>query len=93
MSSAAVAYPLKGLNCCVFRDALLHTTVVMHGYLCYCHLPASFDQSYPSPVTSLINNAFLPTELLLTGCFFSPAQFSANSRDICVGKSQQINSF
>ena len=30
-SSAAVAYPLKGLMHCVFRDALLHTTVVMCG--------------------------------------------------------------
>ena len=54
----------------VFRDALLHTTVVMCGYLHYCHLPVSFDQSGPSPLTSLINKAFLPTELLLTGCFF-----------------------
>ena len=39
-------------------------------YLCYCHLPVSFDQSGPSPLTSLINNAFLPAELLLTGCVF-----------------------
>ena len=38
--------------CCVFRDALLHTTVLMCGYLCYCHLPVSFDQSGPSPLTS-----------------------------------------
>ena len=68
--------------CCVFSDALLHTTVVMCGYLHYCRLPVSFDQSGPSPLTSLINNAFLPTELLLTGCFFVFfAPFSANSRD------------
>ena len=56
--SAAVAYPLRGLTCCVFRDALLHTTVVMCGYLCYCHLPVSFDQSGPFSLTSLINRAF-----------------------------------
>ena len=54
----------------VLRDALLHTTLVMYGYLHYCHLPVSFDQSGPSPLTSLINNLFLPAELLLTGCFF-----------------------
>ena len=38
--SAAVAYPLWALTVCVFRDALLRTTVVM------CHL-VSFDQSGP----------------------------------------------
>ena len=53
----------------MFRDALLHTTVVMCGYLCYGHLPISFDQSGPSPLTLLFNNVFLPAELLLTGCF------------------------
>ena len=60
-----------GLKRSVFRDALLHTTVVMCGYLRYCHLPVSFDQSgsSPSPLTSLINNTFLPAEPLLTGCF------------------------
>ena len=54
----------------MFRDALLDTTVVMCGYFSYCHLLVSFDQSGPSPLTSLITNTFLPTELLLTGCFF-----------------------
>ena len=78
---------------CVFRDALLHTTVVMRGYLRYCHLPVSFDQSGPSPLTSLINNAFLPAELLLTGCFLFFTPFSANSRDCCAWKSQEISSF
>ena len=59
---------LLGVVC---RDALLHTTVVMCGYLRYCHLPISFDQSGTSPLTSLhYNNTFLPTELLPTGCFF-----------------------
>ena len=54
---------------CVFRDALLHTIVVMRGYLHYCYLPVSFDQSGPSPLISLINTAFLTAELLLTRCF------------------------
>ena len=55
--------------CHVFRDALLHSTVVMCGYLRYCHLLVSFDQFGPSSLTSLINNALLPAELLLTGHF------------------------
>ena len=67
-SSAAVAAPLQGLTCCVFRDALLHTTVLMQGYLSYCHLPVSLNQSEPSPPTSLINKVFSSTELLLSGC-------------------------
>ena len=77
----------------MFRDALLHTTVVMCGCLCYCHLPVSFDQSGPSPLTSLINNVFLPTELLLTGWFLIFTPFSANSRDCCEWKSQESRSF
>ena len=92
LSSAAAAYPLRDLTRCVFRYALLHTTVVMCGYLPYCHLPVSFVQSGPSPLTSLIN-AFLPRELLITGSFLFFAPFSANSRDCCVGKSQVISSF
>ena len=55
-SSAAVPYPLRGLTRCVFRDALLPTTVLMRGYLRYFHLPGSFNQSGFSPLTSLINN-------------------------------------
>ena len=39
--SAAVDYPLRGLVHCVLRDVVLHTTVVMHGYLRYCHLLVS----------------------------------------------------
>ena len=58
-SSAAVAYPLRGLMCCVFTHALLHNRVLMCGYLHYCHLPVSFDQSGSSFLTDLINNAFL----------------------------------
>ena len=37
----------------------LHTTVETCGYLRYCHL-VSYDQSDTSPLTSLINKAFLP---------------------------------
>ena len=58
--------------CCSVSTNLtycVHTTVVMCGYLHYCHHPFSFDQSGPSPLTSLIKKVFLPTELLLTGCF------------------------
>ena len=42
-------------NKVLYKRALLHTTVVMCGYLHYCHLPVSFDQSGPSPLISLIN--------------------------------------
>ena len=72
-SSAAIGNPLSGLMRCVFRDALLHTTVVMRGYLFYFQLPVSFDQSGSSLIAALINQAILPSELLLTGCvLFSP---------------------
>ena len=60
--SAAVAQSLQGKTC-VFRDALLHTTVATHGYLSYFCLPVSLNQSGHFPLISLINNAFLPTEL------------------------------
>ncbi|KAJ8388227.1 hypothetical protein AAFF_G00135980 [Aldrovandia affinis] len=40
-----------------------------HGYLSYCRLPVSLNQSGHSPLTSLINKVFSPTELPLTGCF------------------------
>ena len=51
---------------CVFRDPLLHSTVVKCGYLHCSHLPVSFDHSGPSLLTSLINKLFLPMELLLS---------------------------
>ena len=38
-------------------DALLHTTVVMCGYLCSCHLIVSFDQSGPFTSELSDNNA------------------------------------
>ena len=43
---------------CVFRDALLHTTVVMCVYLLYYHLPVGL--SGPFPLTSLIDYTFCP---------------------------------
>ena len=36
--SATVAYPLRGSTRCVFRDALLHTTVVIVSLWPSCHL-------------------------------------------------------
>lgn len=38
-SSAAVAHCLQGLTCCAFRDAILHSLVVLSDYLSYCGLP------------------------------------------------------
>ena len=55
-TSAAVACPLAGLTRCVFRDALLHTTVVMRGYLHCCHFPDGSDQSGPSPLQYSLQN-------------------------------------
>ena len=63
----------------VFRDALLHTTVVMCSYLHYCHLPLSFDRSGPSPLYSLCPQKCCSLNVFL---FFTP--FSANSRLLCV---------
>ena len=91
-SSAVVAYPLwrvlcvqrcsSAYHCCnVWLFALLSTSCQL------CRVwPFSSD-------LSLIMNAFLPAELLLTGCFLVFAPFSANSRDCCVWKSQAIGSF
>ena len=92
-SSAAVAHLPQGLTCWAIRDALLHTSVVMSGYLSYCCLSISPNQSDHSPLTSGINKAFSPTELLLTGYFLFFRPFSVNPRDGCAGKSQEIDSF
>ena len=61
--------PLTILSSVILCLVTLITTVVMCGYLHYCHVPGSFDQSGSSPLTSLIHKAFLPTELLPTECF------------------------
>ncbi len=50
-SSAAVAHLLQGSTCCAFRDGILHTLVVMRGYLSYCFLSIS-NQSANFPLTS-----------------------------------------
>lgn len=63
----AVAHPLQGLTCCVFRDAVLSTTIVMRGSVNYCCLPVS--QSGHSPLTYFITKELLPAQLDIM-CFF-----------------------
>lgn len=65
-SSAAVAHLLQGLKRDVFREALLHDLIVTSGYLSYCCLPITCRQSGHFPLSSNINKAFSPRELLLT---------------------------
>ncbi len=69
--------------CCVFRDGILHTLVVMSGYLSYCCLSIISNQSAHSPLTSDINEAFSSTQLLLTEYFLFFGPFSVNPRDGC----------
>lgn len=64
----------------------LHTLVLKSGYLSYCCLPISLNQSGLSPLTSDINKAFSPREPLFTGYFPFFSLFSVNPRDFCVGK-------
>ncbi len=68
-SSAAVAHLLQGSTCCAFRDGILHTLVVMSGYLSYCCLSIISNQSLHSPLISDINKAFSSTQLPLTHIF------------------------
>ncbi len=82
-SSAAGAHLLQGSTCCVFRDGILHTLVVMRDYLSYCCLSIISNQSNHSPLTSDINKAFSSTQLLLTGYFLFFGSFSVNPRDGC----------
>ncbi len=83
-SSAAVAHLLQGSTCSAFRDGILHTLVVMSGYLSYCCLSIISNQSAHSPLTSEINKAFSSTQLPLTGYFLFFGPFSVNLRDGCV---------
>ncbi len=92
-SSAAGAHLLQGSTCCVFRDGILHTLVVMSGYLSYCCLSIISNQSVHSPLTSDINKSFSSTQLSLTGYFLFFGPFSVNPRDGCVWKYQYISSF
>ena len=63
----------------------------MCGYLCYCDLHVSFDQSGPSPLTSLIRHFYLQNCCSLdVYLFFAP--FSANYGLLHV-KSQEIRQF
>ncbi len=68
-SSAAVTHLLQGSTCCAIRDALLHTLLVTSDCLSYCCHSISSSQSGHSPLTSGIDKAFSPTELLLTVYF------------------------
>ena len=73
MSASALNEFIHQLKCVVMRD-----------YFCWFQLPVSFAYSGPSPLISLFNNAFLPAELLVTGCFFVfVTPLSANPRDCC----------
>ncbi len=67
--SGAVAHLLQVSTCCAFRDGILHTLVVMSGYLSYCCLSIISNQSAHSPLTSDINKVFLSTQLPLPGYF------------------------
>lgn len=76
MRSSSAAHLLQGSTCCAFRDALLHSSVVTGGYLSYCGLSISSNQSDHSPLTSAINKR--------------PS--SVNPREGCAWKSQQTSS-
>lgn len=66
-SFAAVAHLLQGSTCQVFRDALLHTVVIMHYYL--NELPINLMQSGHYSWTTDTNKAFSSTKLPLAGYF------------------------
>ncbi len=69
---------------CVFRDALLHTSVIMS----YCCLAIS-SKSGHSPLTSgKKKKKKKSTELPLTGYFLCFGPFSVKRRDGCAYKSQ-----
>ncbi len=82
-SSAAVAHLLQGSMCCAFKEGILHTFVVMSGYLSYCCLSIISNQSAHSSLTSDISKAFSSTQLLLAGYFLFFGPFSVNPRDGC----------
>lgn len=67
-SSAAVTRLLQCWMFCTFTDALLHTLVLMSGYLSYCCLPGSLKCTGHSPISG-INTAFSPRKLHLNGYF------------------------
>lgn len=57
------------LQGCLFRNALLHTWIVISVYLNDCCLPISLKQCNHSPPTSGINQTFSPIDLLLIRYF------------------------
>lgn len=52
--SQQISHVLQGSTCCEFIDALLHTLLVLSGYLVYCYLPISSKQSGCSSLYSLL---------------------------------------
>lgn len=91
-SSAAIAHPWQGPTSCAFRDAVLHTTVVLRRYLLFVvHLLACTILAIL--LLPLINNLFLPTGLPLSGCSLFVAAFSVNPRHCRVLKAQEAGRF
>ncbi len=90
-SSAAVAHLLQGSMCCVFRDAPLHTSVVMSALLSYCCL---YQLKPVWPFSSDLWN-FRPQNCCLLDIFSFFGPFSVNPRDVelYVKKSQEISIF
>ena len=72
---------LLDLLCCCSRDALLHTTVVMHGCLRYCPLPVSLRALLLWPLS--VTTRFCPHNCCSCFLFFAP--FSANHSRARVG--------
>lgn len=58
MASAVVTYLHEG-STCVFQATFLLTTIKQSGYLIHCRLSVSSNQYAHSPLTSLINKAYL----------------------------------
>ena len=51
------------------KDTPLHSLSVTSGYLTYCYLSYSLNQSGHSSLTSAIKETILARKLLFTGCF------------------------
>lgn len=76
------------LQMCAFRDALVHTSLITHGYLSYCCLSINFHHysyslTWYQPCIFAQRNA----------AYWIFSDHSANSRDGCAWKYQYIYSF
>lgn len=71
---SAVLHELQGLMWSPFRDGVFFN---------YCCFPISSKWSSHSPLTSSINNAFSPRELLLLGFFFLIWKILCKSKRWC----------